>query len=142
MDGVTAGRPIRVLLCDDVQAFRVLMRHTLGEWPGIEIVGEAADGEEGIGLVEQLRPDVVLLDLSMPRCDGMEAIPRMRESVPGTQIVALSGFSADRMAAPVMERGAHAYLEKGTDVMIIVDTIRSAASASELCVTGPASPTL
>ncbi len=134
METVTAGRPIRVLLCDDVQAFRVLMRHILGEWPGIEIVGEAADGEEGIGLVEQLRPDVVLLDLSMPRCDGMEAIPRMRECHPSAQIVALSGFSADRMGPPVLERGAYAYLEKGTDIVTIVETIRSAAAgAAELC---------
>lgn len=133
MDSVTAGRQIRVLLCDDVQAFRVLMRHTLGEWPGIEIVGEAADGEEGIGLVEQLKPDVVLLDLSMPRCDGMEAIPRMRECNPSAQIVALSGFSAERMAASIIDRGAYAYLEKGTDIVTIVETIRSAAGAAELC---------
>src|SRR3954453_7374902 len=92
-----AMNPIRVLLCDDVGAFRALMRFTLAEDPRIRIVGEAADGCEGIEGVGELRPDVVLLDLAMPVCDGFEAIPRMRECSPETTIVALSGFTAERM---------------------------------------------
>jgi DNA-binding NarL/FixJ family response regulator len=122
MDVMSEGALIRIFLCDDVEAFRALMRFTLAEDPAIEVVGEAGDGEAGVAAVASLRPDVVLMDLSMPRCDGMEAIPRIREQSPGTAIVALSGFDADRMAASVLERGAHAYLEKGVDV----DEIRAA----------------
>jgi DNA-binding NarL/FixJ family response regulator len=123
---VSQGGPIRVFLCDDVEAFRALMRFTLAEDPEIEVVGEAGDGEAGVAGVAALQPDVVLLDLSMPRCDGMEAIPRMREECPGASIVALSGFDEERMAAPVLERGAHAYLQKGVDVGAIRAAIHRA----------------
>ena len=117
--------PIRVLLCDDVPAFRALVRYSLEEEDGIEVVGEAGDGAEGIRQAADLHPDVILLDLSMPDCDGLEAIPAMRERSPETAIVALSGFTADRMAAPVIARGAKAYLEKGVDLSQIVATIRA-----------------
>jgi DNA-binding NarL/FixJ family response regulator len=120
------GAPIRVFLCDDVEAFRALMRFTLAEDPEMEVVGEAGDGEAGVAGVAALQPDVVLLDLSMPRCDGMEAIPRMRRASPATSIVALSGFDAERMAGAVLKRGAHAYVEKGADVADIRAAIRSA----------------
>src|SRR3954463_8716239 len=92
-------RPVRVFLVDDVGAFRALMRFTLEEDPRIQIVGEAADGCEGVTAVERLQPDVVLLDLAMPVLDGFEAIPLMLACAPSTTIVALSGFTADRMAA-------------------------------------------
>ena len=74
--------PIRVLVCDDVQAFRALMRYTLQEDPGIEVVGEAADGVAAIDAAERLQPDVVLLDLTMPILDGIDAIPAMLERSP------------------------------------------------------------
>ena len=125
-----ATRRVRVFLCDDVGAFRALMRFMLEEDPRIEIVGEAADGCEGVTAVERLQPDVVLLDLAMPVLDGFEAIPLMLERAPRTMIVALSGFTADRMAAPCIASGAHAYLEKGEDVAVIRDTILEAAIAA------------
>src|SRR4051794_5145920 len=89
---------IRVLLCDDVKAFRSLVRYALEDEEGIEVVGEAADGDEGIRQATELQPDVVLLDLSMPRCDGLEAIPEIARNAPDARIVALSGFAAQRMA--------------------------------------------
>jgi DNA-binding NarL/FixJ family response regulator len=122
--------PIRVFLCDDVQAFRALMRFTLEEDPCIRIVGEAGDGNAGVRGVADTQPDVVLLDLSMPDCDGFEAIPQMRESAPEATIVALSGFGAERMAGPVLACGAHAYLEKGEDLERIRIVIRQAAVAA------------
>jgi DNA-binding NarL/FixJ family response regulator len=121
---------IRVVLCDDVRAFRALVRYSLEDEEGIEVVGEAADGNEGVRQVADLQPDIILLDLSMPECDGLEAIPAMRAQSPGTQIVALSGFTADRMAEPVMARGAKAYLEKGVDISEIVATIRDVHAAA------------
>jgi len=122
--------PIRVFLCDDVDAFRFLMRALLEEDPEIRIVGEAADGYEGVRGVAELRPDVVLLDLSMPILDGMEAIPLMRTIAPDAQIVTLSGFTADRMAPQVLELGAVDYIEKGEDVRLIRRAIRVAAGRS------------
>ena len=121
---------IRVLLCDDVEAFRTLIRYSLEEADGIEVVGEAADGNEGIRQAAHLQPDVVLLDLSMPECDGLEAIPAIAERSPGAQIVALSGFTADRMAEPVTAAGAQAYLEKGVELSEIIATIRQVYAAA------------
>lgn len=127
---VSTVASIRVLLCDDVEAFRALMRYSLEDHEGIEVVGEAADGNEGIRQACDLQPDVVLLDLSMPGCDGLEAIPVIRRRSPGVQIVALSGFTADRMAETVLARGARAYVEKGADVVEIVAAIRDAHLAA------------
>ena len=125
LNAIPHGKNIRVLLCDDVQAFRALIRYTLEEEDDIEIVGEAADGNEGVRQVTDLQPDVVLLDLSMPECDGLEAIPAMRQGSPNSQIVALSGFTAERMSEPVIASGARAYLEKGVELSTIAETIRT-----------------
>ena len=129
-DEGAAERAIRVFLVDDVGAFRTLMRLTLEEDPRIEVVGEASDGQEGVTGVERLKPDVVLLDLAMPVLDGFEAMPLMLERAPGTTIVALSGFTAERMAAMCIGLGAHAYLEKGEDAAVIRDAILQAATAA------------
>jgi DNA-binding NarL/FixJ family response regulator len=120
--------PIRVLVCDDVEAFRALMRYTLQEDPGIEVVGEAADGVAAIGAAERLQPDVVLLDLTMPVLDGIDAIATVLERAPGTRVVALSGWGADRMAQAALDQGAVAYLEKTDDVQAIRAAVRAAVS--------------
>jgi DNA-binding NarL/FixJ family response regulator len=121
--------PIRVFLCDDVKAFRSLMRYVLEEAPDICVVGEAADGRSGVDGVAEHQPDVVLLDLSMPVLDGLEAIPLMLRAAPATRIVGLSGFTADRMAATMLDHGAAAYLEKGTELEDITRTVREVAAA-------------
>jgi DNA-binding NarL/FixJ family response regulator len=121
---------IRVLVCDDSDAFRALLRYTLQEDPGIEVVGEAADGMDAIEAAERLQPDVVLLDLTMPILDGMDAIPGVLERAPATQIVALSGWGADRMEQAALDRGAVAYVEKTDDVQAIRDAVRVAAGAA------------
>jgi DNA-binding NarL/FixJ family response regulator len=120
--------PIRVLVCDDVEAFRALMRYTLQEDPGIEVVGEAADGIAAIGAAERLQPDVVLLDLTMPVLDGIDAISAVLERAPGTRVVALSGWGAERMADAAIEQGAVAYVEKTDDVQAIRAAVRAAAA--------------
>jgi len=124
---VAAAEPIRVLLCDDAEAFRALMRSSLAEDPSIEIVGEAADGLAGVEATAELQPDVVLLDMSMPRMGGLQAIPKMRRRAPRTSIIGLSSLSAARMAAPSKEIGAHSYLEKGTELAEIRAAIHEAA---------------
>jgi DNA-binding NarL/FixJ family response regulator len=118
--------PIRVLVCDDVEAFRALMRYALQEDPGIEVVGEAADGMAAIGAAERLQPDVVLLDLTMPVLDGIDAIPAVLERAPAARVVALSGWGAERMAEAALEQGAIAYVEKSDDVQAIRAAVRAA----------------
>lgn len=113
----------RVLLCDDVAEYRMLVRLTLEDDPEIHVVGEAADGLEACRLTETLRPDVVLLDLSMPELDGLECIPRMRAAVPEACLLVLSGFQAERMAGPVTEAGADGYIEKGVTLPILRERI-------------------
>jgi DNA-binding NarL/FixJ family response regulator len=119
---------IRVLLCDDAAGFRALMRYALEEDPVFAVVGEAADGEAGLEAVAALRPDVVLLDLSMPRLEGIDAIVAMRARCPHTRIVALSGFTAEDKAEAALAGGAHAYLEKGTEMVKISAAVRAAAA--------------
>jgi DNA-binding NarL/FixJ family response regulator len=127
VDYVVAARPIRVLLCDDAEGFRALMRSSLAEDPAIEVVGEAADGEAGVEATADLQPDVVLLDMSMPRMGGLQAIPKMRRRAPDTSIIGLSSLSAARMAGLSIQIGAHSYLEKGTCLEEIRAAIHEAA---------------
>ena len=104
---------IRIFLCDDVPELRALLRFGLEEDPALQIVGEAGDAEKAIAAARELRPDVVLLDLSMPGMDGLEAIPLLREASPETAVVVFSGFAAERMEGPALELGAARYIEKG-----------------------------
>jgi DNA-binding NarL/FixJ family response regulator len=122
---------IRLAICDDVREFRELMRFGLEDDPDIDIVGEAADGLEAVEVVSELRPDVVLLDLSMPKLDGLEVLEALRERSPASRIIVLSGFAAARMAPVVIEHGATAYLEKGTPLGDIRVAIHEVAAARE-----------
>src|SRR3954449_7964853 len=124
---VAAVDPIRVLLCDDAEGFRALMRVSLADDPSIEVVGEAADGLEGVEAAAELQPDVVLLDMSMPHMGGLQAIPKMRRRAPRTSIIGLSSLGAARMRGPAIEIGAHDYLEKGTGLDEIRAAIHEAA---------------
>jgi DNA-binding NarL/FixJ family response regulator len=120
---------VRVFLCDDVPEFRALMRFALEEDEGFEVVGEAGDGAAGVEGIRATQPDVVLLDLSMPSCDGLAAIPHIRRTAPACAIVVLSGLHAGPIASSVLARGAHAYLEKGESFAGIRSAVREIAGS-------------
>ena len=120
-------RPTRVLLVDDTRDVRSLLKLSLGAEDGVEVVAEASNGIEAIVLADNHRPDVVVLDLSMPLMDGVEALPLIRRTAPETRVLVLSSLEARSTAAQVLERGAHAYLEKGEAVERISEGIRELA---------------
>jgi DNA-binding NarL/FixJ family response regulator len=120
---------IRVVIADDVEALRALVRIALEEHPGIEVVGEASDGHEAVAAARELVPDVMLLDVSMPGYDGFEALIDIRELAPDVAVVMLSGFAAKRLAPQALELGAHSYLEKGVSFEAIAAAVRAAAGA-------------
>jgi DNA-binding NarL/FixJ family response regulator len=128
---VAGGKRIRVVICDDVPDMRRLLRSTLEDDPDVDVVGEAADGEELVQVAAQLRPDVVLVDLSMPRSDGLEAIPRIASASPSTGIVVFSGFGAERMRRLTLERGADRYIAKGEPLEALHAAVREVARAGD-----------
>ncbi|MEV3860065.1 response regulator transcription factor [Streptomyces sp. NPDC050095] len=117
MSGAEAGadgaRPAaRVVVVDDQTVVREGIVMLLGLLPGLEVVGSGGDGEEALALVAQLDPDVVLMDLRMPRCDGVEATRRIRAEYPGTQVVILTTYADDESLFPALKAGARGYLTK------------------------------
>jgi DNA-binding NarL/FixJ family response regulator len=101
-----------VVLADDQRVVREGLATLLGLLQGIEVLGAASDGEEAIALVERLRPDVVLMDLRMPRCDGVEATRRLRERTPDTKVIVLTTYADDRSVLEALRAGARGFLTK------------------------------
>jgi len=113
---VTATRTesLSAVIVDDTPDLRLLLRITLEQDGDFRVVAEAENGLEGVRMVSELQPDLVLLDLAMPVMDGLEALPRIREVCPAARVVVLSGFEAETMAQRALSAGADGYLQKGT----------------------------
>jgi DNA-binding NarL/FixJ family response regulator len=123
---------IRVMLAEDHPILRMAIARVLGEHADIEVVGQAANGEEAIDVALRLRPDVVLMDVAMPRINGTEATRRILETLPGTRVIGLSMHSDAVMAAAMHEAGAVGYICKDAppdDLIAII--LAHAADASE-----------
>jgi len=124
--------PFRVVLAEDVDDMRLLYRTILNGSEQFIVEGEAADGEEAIARVAAVQPDVVLLDLSMPRMNGLDALPHVRRAAPDARVVILSGFDRDRLWPLVRAQGAVGYLEKGVPAAKLIDELLVVCGALEL----------
>jgi DNA-binding NarL/FixJ family response regulator len=114
---------IRVLIADDQRVVREGLSMVLSLM-GVEVVGAAADGAEAVTLVHALRPDVVLMDLRMPRCDGVEATRRLRAEAPEVKVVVLTTYSDDRSVLDALRAGARGYLTKDASGEQIHEALR------------------
>jgi DNA-binding NarL/FixJ family response regulator len=106
------NKPMRVLIADDQRVVREGLAMVLGLLPDVDVVGSASDGDEAVALAAELRPDIVLLDLRMPRCDGVEATRLLRERVPETKVLVLTTYADDRSVINALRAGARGYLTK------------------------------
>jgi DNA-binding NarL/FixJ family response regulator len=134
----SGGAPISVLICDDNDAMRELLRVVVSGRPSLRVVGEACDGDAAIREATRLQPDVILLDLAMPRQTGLQAIPELRRVAAAARIIVFSGFSTAAVAEDVLDLGAVRYLSKGADPDAINDAIEEAVATlqSTVAVTG------
>jgi two-component system, NarL family, response regulator LiaR len=114
-----------VLIADDHPVVRQGLRSFLQLQPDLEIVAEAADGEEAVTRAGDLLPDVVLLDLLMPRVSGIQAIRRIRSASPNTRIIVLTSYADDSKVVPAVRAGAAAYLLKDAEPHELADAIRA-----------------
>ncbi|MBP2585242.1 DNA-binding NarL/FixJ family response regulator [Streptomyces sp. PvR006] len=124
VDSWEGVRAVRVVVADDQAVVREGIVMLLGLLAGVEVVGSARDGEEAVALTAELAPDVVLMDLRMPRCDGVEATRRIRERHPGTEVVVLTTYADDASLFPALRAGARGYLTKDASGEEIVRALR------------------
>ncbi|WP_277424213.1 response regulator [Cohnella candidum] len=117
----------RVLLVDDHEMVRIGLAAVLGTEEGIEVVGEAGNGMDGLRLAREYKPDVVLMDLVMEGMDGIETTRRIMEEMPDCRVIVLTSFLDDEKMYPVIEAGAFSYLLKTSRANEIADAIRAAA---------------
>ncbi len=125
-------QPLRILVADDHLIVREGLRLILETAAGMELVGEAADGAEALRLAGELHPDVVLMDLRMPRMDGLTAIAKLQETQPEVAVIILTTYNEDDLILRGLRAGARGYLLKDTSRTTLLDSIRAAARGEAL----------
>jgi DNA-binding NarL/FixJ family response regulator len=118
---------IRILLVDDHAVLRSGLKALLEAEPGLEVVGEAGTGEEGVSGAERLRPDVVVMDLSMPGIGGLEATRRIAQMDQGTRVLVLTMHGEEEHLLPVLEAGGSGYVNKRSADEELIEAIRTVA---------------
>jgi DNA-binding NarL/FixJ family response regulator len=126
------GEPIRVLVVDDHAVVREGLRTFLELQEEIEVVGEAADGREAVRTAAELRPDVILMDLVMPRLDGVAAMRELRRRLPSSRVIVLTSFAEDDRLLPAIQAGAAGYLLKDVEPRELARAVRSAHAGEAL----------
>ena len=132
MNDAVSTLPVRLMLVDDHPLVRDGLRARLGAVAHLEVIGEASDGLEGVKLVEQLDPDVVLLDVDMPSMNGCEAMAQIHESHPGLAVLMLTVSEDCETLAECLRLGARGYLLKKIDQDYLLRAIRSAYNGESI----------
>jgi DNA-binding NarL/FixJ family response regulator len=121
---------IGVFICDDARELRELLERSLASTPGVEVVGLADNGLDGLAGIRATQPDVVILDLSMPGMDGLEVLRGIPAAAPAARVIVFSGLKAERLAPQTRRLGAWRYIEKGTALRDLEAAIREAAATT------------
>lgn len=125
---MTQSNPIRVLLVDDHMVVRSGLSTVLSVYDDLKLVGEAGDGEEALRLCERLQPDVILMDLLMPKMDGVTAIKAIKDRWPQIQIIVLTSFKEKEYVEGALKAGANGYLLKDVSAEELVNAVRRAVA--------------
>jgi DNA-binding NarL/FixJ family response regulator len=131
--------PIRLLVADDHALFREGLRALFSVTPGIEVVGEAADGEETVALADKLNPDIILMDINMPGMDGLQATRRVLQANPSVGVIMVTMVEENAALFSAMRAGARGYVLKGAHHQELLQTVRAVASGHVLF--GPSTAT-
>jgi DNA-binding NarL/FixJ family response regulator len=123
---------IRILIADDHAVVREGTRRILEQEPDMEVVGEAGDGEEAVNLATSLKPDVAIMDISMPKMDGIEATRLIKAACPSISVLALSAYDDDQFVFSLLEAGAAGYLLKSVRGRELLDAIRAVYSGESV----------
>ena len=121
---------VRVLLADDHAMVRQGLRSVLEGYHDLQVIGEAQDGMEAVELAQVLKPDVIVMDVNMPRMDGVEASKRIKRELPGTVVIGLSMHDGGQHESAMRESGAAAYLTKDSAAERLIETILRCRAAS------------
>ncbi|MGC7096866.1 MASE1 domain-containing protein [Amycolatopsis lurida] len=122
-DPRAASAPVTAVIADDSREVRFALRALLESLQGISVVGEVADGIEAVRIATERQPDAMLLDLAMPRMDGLEALPLILAASPGTKVIVVSGYGRDQVAEQALRLGATAYVEKGGSTRLLANLL-------------------
>jgi DNA-binding NarL/FixJ family response regulator len=135
--GVPTANPVRLLLCDDQKLVRTRVRQLFREHSTIQMVGEADDGRSAVKMALELEPDIVLMDVSMPHLDGIEATRQILARLPGIQII---GFSSDfdpETVKKMRAAGARGFVFKGADLVELLVALQKVAAGEPFVTVGP-----
>lgn len=120
--------PVRIVLADDHPLIREAIRHLVSETPEFELVGEAANGKECLTRVEELRPDILVLDIAMPEMNGEQVTRELRRRCPWVSIIALSGYTDRQFVRAMTKAGAKAYVVKSASGRDLIHALRAVAN--------------
>jgi DNA-binding NarL/FixJ family response regulator len=115
----------RILIVDDAEDIRMLLRMKLARHDMLDVVGEAVDGMDAVDQARELQPHLVLLDMAMPRMDGLQALPLIRAAVPDVRVIVLSGFNQGTLEQEALAAGADRYIVKGGSMRELLEIIET-----------------